>query len=151
MNDENLIPANKRSESERRAIAQAGGRASGRARRIKSRGKQLVLDLLAMRQPDPKVIADLERFGVNAQDLTNEVAMHLRQIDKAIRKADTYSYQAVLRAAGLDDQEITLNTNEGGIRIVDTRKPEPGAPAGNHAEPDKRETKPDNAEKLETK
>ena len=103
-------------------MGRAGGIASGRARRIKARGKQLVLDLLAMRQPDPKVIADLERFGINTKDLTNEVAMHLRQIDKAIRKADTYSYQAVLRAAGLDNQEITLNTGEEGIHIVDTRK-----------------------------
>ena len=122
MNDENLIPQSQRSPSEVREMGRAGGIASGRARRIKARGKQLVLDLLAMRQPDPKVIADLERFGINTKDLTNEVAMHLRQIDKAIRKADTYSYQAVLRAAGLDNQEITLNTGEEGIRIVDTRK-----------------------------
>ena len=122
MNDENLIPQSQRSPSEVREMGRAGGISSGRARRIKARGKQLVLDLLAMRQPDPKVIADLERFGINTKDLTNEVAMHLRQIDKAIRKADTYSYQAVLRAAGLDNQEITLNTGEEGIRIVDTRK-----------------------------
>jgi hypothetical protein len=49
------------------------------------------------------------------------------------------------------DGTFAVTSGEGGIRIVDTRKPEPEAPAGNHAEPDKRETKPDNTEKLETK
>lgn len=49
------------------------------------------------------------------------------------------------------DGTFAVTSGEGGIRIVDTRKPEPGATAGSHAEPDKRETKPEGAEKLETK
>lgn len=118
MNDENLIPANERSESERRAIAQAGGRASGRARRIKSRGRQLIRDLLALKCQDPQIVDTLCReYGINSADLTNEVAMTLRQVQKATRKADTNAYNSVLRAAGIAD-EVAPSGPSVGLQII---------------------------------
>lgn len=151
MNEENLIQYHDtRTPSERRECASAAGRASGRARRIQSTGRKLVQDLLALRQPDPKIVADLERYGVNVKDLTNEVAMTLRQIDKAIRRADTVAYNAVLKAAGYltEDVNVGVNSTEPGglgIRIIDTRKPEHEhpSPAPEHPE--------DAAPKLENK
>lgn len=114
MNDENLIPFDKRSESERRAMAQAGGRASGRARRIKSRGRQLIQDLLALKCQDKNIIDALCReYGVNPDDLSNEVAMTLRQMQKATRKGDTYAYNSVLKAAGIADEEPAPATSVG--------------------------------------
>ncbi|MCR5071199.1 MAG: hypothetical protein K6A62_04660 [Bacteroidales bacterium] len=109
MNDENLIPTSKRSKSETRELGHRGGIASGRSRRIKSRGRQLVLDLLEGREADPQICAALEKEGVNPKDLTREVAMHLRQIDKAIRTADTKAYNAVLKAAGLTEDTVNVN------------------------------------------
>lgn len=100
MNEQNLIPGGYKFTQEE---ASKGGRASGRARRLKARGRQLIQDLLALKQTDPKIIADLERYGINTKDLTNEVAMTLRQVDKAIRKADTYAYNSVLKAAGISE------------------------------------------------
>lgn len=106
-NEQNLIPgAHPLSVDE----ASKGGIASGQARRIKSRKRQLILDLLALRQPDEKIIADLQRYGVDTDDLTNEVVMHLRQIEKAVRKGDTAAYSAVLKAAGVAEENINLNT-----------------------------------------
>lgn len=125
MNDANLIPNSERTPKELEEITRKGGIASGKARRIKSRKRQLILDLLALRQPDEKIIADLQRYGVDTDDLTNEVALHLRQIDKAIRKGDTNAYREVLKAAGILQEEINIGGQEGGdlgIRIVDTRK-----------------------------
>ena len=121
MNDTNLRTP---TSEEARKIGQKGGIASGEARRIKSRKRQLILDLLALRQPDEKIIADLQRYGVDTDDLTNEVALHLRQIDKAIRKGDTNAYREVLKAAGIMQEDINIGGQEGneGIRIVDTRK-----------------------------
>ena len=121
MNDDNLRTP---TSDEAREIGQKGGIASGKARRIKSRKRQLILDLLALRQPDEKIIADLQRYGVDTDDLTNEVALHLRQIDKAIRKGDTNAYREVLKAAGILQEEINIGGQEGGepLRIVDTRK-----------------------------
>lgn len=104
MNEDNLIPGQHKLTLDEQS---AGGRASGRARRLKARGRQLIQDLLALRQPDPKILADLERYGINTKDLTNEVAMTLRQVDKAIRKADTFAYMTVLKAAGITDEAPT--------------------------------------------
>lgn len=109
MNEQNLIPNEARTPSERRANATKAGIASGKARRIKSRGRQLLLDLLAGKETDPQIIAALEKEGIDPRDLTREVALHLRQIDKAIRKADTYSYNSVLKAAGLTEDVVNLN------------------------------------------
>ena len=113
-NEQNLIPgAHPLSVQEQ----SKGGIASGQARRIKSRKRKLVLDLLALRQPDEKVIEDLRRFGVDTDDLTNEVTMHLRQIDKAVKKGDTNAYNAVLKAAGILTDDINVRA-EGGINIA---------------------------------
>ena len=118
MNDENLIPQSQRSPSETRDMGRKGGIASGKARRIKSRGRQLVLDLLAGRETDPKITEALRAEGIDPNDLTREVAMHLRQIDKAIRKADTNAYNSVCRTAGLHEDAVHVDN---GIHIhVDT-------------------------------
>lgn len=118
MNDQNLTAPPIRSSEEAARRGHNGGVNSGRSRRIKSRGRQLVLDLLAGLEPDPKVVASLEAEGINAKDLTREVAMHLRQIDKAIKKADTYAYNSVLKAAGLTEDAVHVDN---GIHIhVDT-------------------------------
>lgn len=112
MNDQNLIPQSQRTKSERREIARQGGVASGEARRIKSRGRKLLLDLLAMKEPDPQVVADLQRLGINPDDITEEVAIHLRQIQKAVRKADTNAYNSIMRTAGIlkDEAQPAGNT-----------------------------------------
>lgn len=112
MNDANLIPNSERTPKELEEITRKGGIASGEARRIKSRKRQLLLDLLELRQPDEKIIADLQRYGVDTEDLTNEVALHLRQIDKAIRKGDTNAYREILKAAGILQEEINLGTRD---------------------------------------
>lgn len=115
MNEQNLQPGVYQLSQEE---AKKGGIASGRSRRIKSRGRQLVLDLLAGRETDPKVVASLEAEGINAKDLTREVAMHLRQIDKAIKKADSYAYNSVLKAAGILTDEVNIGARDGVVQVI---------------------------------
>lgn len=111
-NDQNLIPNSARTPSELREQTRKGGIKSGEARRIKSRGRKLLLDLLALKEPDPQVVADLQRLGINPDDITEEVAIHLRQIQKAVRKADTNAYNSIMRTAGIlkDEAQPTGNT-----------------------------------------
>lgn len=104
-NEQNLIPFNKRTENETRELGRKGGRASGKSRLRKKHGKELVRALLEMKEADPRIIEELERLGINASEITNEVAMHIRQIEKAKRKADTNAYKAVNRAAGYTDDD----------------------------------------------
>ena len=85
-----------------------GGIASGRARRLKGKhGRELVRALLSMPETDPRIVADMEALGLNVKDITNEVTMHARQIEKAKRKADTKAYNAVNKAAGYIEEAQT--------------------------------------------
>jgi len=108
MAKEDLIPFTQRSEHEVKEMNRKGGINSGKARLRKKHGRELVQVLLAMKEPDPAVVAELAKtFGIDEGAVTKEIAMHGRQIDKAIRKADTNAYNAVNKASG------TLDTKEG--------------------------------------
>ena len=101
MGEQNLIPQNRRTKDEQREIARLGGLASGRKRLAKKRGRELVQAMLDAKEQDPIVIDEVARsFGLDPEQVKKEVAMHGRQIDKAIRKADTKAYNAVNKVAG---------------------------------------------------
>lgn len=108
MNEQNLRTP---STEEARELGRAGGIASGKARRLKKHGRELMKALLACREPDPRIIADLQALGVDARDLTKEVAMQFRQIEKAIKKGDTAAFKEVNRLAGYADDEAATNVN----------------------------------------
>lgn len=97
MNEQNLRTP---TTEEAREIGRKGGIASGKARLRKKRGRELLRSLLEMKETDPQLIRELERLGVDAEDITNEVVMHARQIEKAKRKGDTSAYTAIFKAAG---------------------------------------------------
>lgn len=85
-NDENLIPFGDRSESEHRAIAQAGGIASGEARRKRKAMREQAELLLSMPFQDIKVVdaktgdikSLLKEFekvsGLKADEIDNQMA-----------------------------------------------------------------------------
>ena len=55
-------------------------------------------------------MAELRKEGIVDADMTKEIAMHVRQIQKAIRKADTRAYHEVMRAAGYtEDEGVNIN------------------------------------------
>ena len=109
-NEENLHPLNTRSAEERKRIASAGGRASVRAKLRRKQGRELVRAILSMKDLDEKIKAELRKEGIVDADMTKEVAMHIRQIQKAIRTADTRAYAAIMKAAGYtEDEGVNIN------------------------------------------
>lgn len=109
-NVENLHPLNTRSAEERKRIASAGGRASVRAKLRRKQGRELVRAILSMKDLDEKIKAELRKEGIVDADMTKEVAMHIRQIQKAIRTADTRAYAAIMKAAGYtEDEGVNIN------------------------------------------
>lgn len=113
-NEQNLIPQSERTKSEQREIARQGGIASGRARLRRKQGRELLRALLSMPEKDPRILEELERLGIASKEVTNEVAMHIRQIERAKRKADPASYKAVVQAAGYLKEE---GEDEGGVTV----------------------------------
>jgi hypothetical protein len=112
MNEQNLIPTTQRSEAEVRAMQRKGGINSGKARLAKKHGRELVQALLSMKEADPKVVAEIAAsFGIPASQVTKDIAMNARQIDKAIRKADTKAYTAVSKVSGAVDEDTASSAN----------------------------------------
>ena len=115
MNPENIIPNSERTPTERQEIARAGGIASGEARRRNKRGRELLQMLLDQQEKDQRVLDELAQIlDLPPEEISREVSMHARQIDKAVKKADTKAYNAVLKAAGyhdLADAGSTFNLN----------------------------------------
>lgn len=105
MNEQNLIPNSERTPSELREQTRKAGIASGKARLRKKHGRELLRLLLSMPETDEQMLKELQGLGLNPKEVTNEVAMHARQIQKAKRKADTNAYNAVFKAAGYTEDE----------------------------------------------
>lgn len=105
MAQKDLIPVTQRSKEEAKELSRKGGIASGKARLRKKHGRELLRLLLSMPETDDQMLKELAALGLNPKDITNEVAMHARQIQKAKRKADTNAYNAVFKAAGYTEDE----------------------------------------------
>ena len=109
-NPATLINLKDRPEEERKAIASKGGKAGAKAKLRRKAGKELVRAILAMKEKDGQIQAEIRKEGIADGDITKEVAMHVRQIQKAIRKADTKAYAAIMKAAGyLEEEGVNIN------------------------------------------
>lgn len=114
--NQNLVPQSERTKDEQREIARKGGIASGKARLRKKTGRELMQALLEMKEEDPEIRSKLETLGIEVKDMTKEVAINVRQIEKAARKADTGAFRAVHELAGhydkkADAQGAVVNVN----------------------------------------
>lgn len=87
-NEKNLIPFNKRTESEAREMGSKGGKASGKARRKKKTMKQvmdMLLDMPANTIEDWQMLADM---GINVEELDVEEVNNILVVNAALlRKA----------------------------------------------------------------
>lgn len=101
-NEQNLIPFTERSESEVRELNRKGGIASGKARRAKREAREWA-----------KIALDEMLKGKHGEDVPTRYAMIKKQIQKAVNKGDTASFEKVLRLAGEWEQE-----NGGSVVIV---------------------------------
>lgn len=77
-NEQNLVPQNKRTKSEQRAIAQMGGIASGKARRERKTLAQIGDMIGGLDIKSPKNRAILKQAGIEDEDMINDVGMMFR-------------------------------------------------------------------------
>lgn len=106
-NEQNLRPCEYKLSQEE---AKRGGIASGKARREKKHGKELARLILAEGLKDEKVKTALREAGHNPDDMDNETAMLLRQIEKALKTGDTKAYKAVMDVAGYLEKTVNVKT-----------------------------------------
>ena len=112
-NEQNLIRNEDRTPTERREAARVAGIASGKARLRKKHGRELMQAILQLKEIDPRIVNELaDAWGIDPKDVTKEVAMNVRQVDKAIKRADTGAFKAVHAVAGtLETENATATVN----------------------------------------
>lgn len=120
MNQENLIPFNKRTESERRELATKAGIESGKARRAKRDRHKRIQELFALAIKDPKLKANLEKMGIDVTDADLETAADARVMVELLRKGDYKAWQAMKAEAYgplATKNEVELSGEVSGINI----------------------------------
>lgn len=101
-NEKNLIPFNKRTESEQREIAQQGGIASGKARRRKRSMKEAADYYLSLPETDRRRVNALLRDEVEPEDVDNQMAV-IKGITARAKKGDPQAANVLLKMLGEDN------------------------------------------------
>lgn len=108
MNDENLIPFDKRTESEKRRIAKMGGKASGKKRQMLSTFRDCAQYVLKLKANDAAVDIISKRYPeIPREEITNRMAMFLAQMSKAIA-GDTQAFDRIQQTAGEKEPETNV-------------------------------------------
>ena len=112
-NEKNLIPFNKRTESEQREIAQQGGIASGKARRRKRSMKEAADYYLSLPETDRRSVNALLRDAVDPEDIDNQMAV-IKGITARAKKGDPQAVNVLLKMLGEDNppDDIAADTLE---------------------------------------
>lgn len=83
-NEQNLIPINKRTESEQREYQSKGGKKSGEVRRKKKAMKDTMKMLLNLELPESDARENLKELGIEDEDLTVQTIILSEQVKKAM-------------------------------------------------------------------
>lgn len=95
----NLIPANKRTASERREIARKAGIKSGEVRRAKKTFRTLFEDFGEMKITDEELKEGLKKAGIEEEEMVNKVAIAFSMYLKAI-SGDTRAFELIRDTMG---------------------------------------------------
>lgn len=101
-NEKNLIPFNKRTESEQREIAQQGGIASGVARRRKRSMREAADYYLALPETDRRRVNALLRDEVDPEDVDNQMSVVMGMAEAA-KRGDARAANVLLKMLGEDN------------------------------------------------
>jgi len=95
-------------------VAEEMQRRSVESRLANKRGAELIQAMLERGVKDPVVVAAMEKAGYSPEEITNELALHARQIEKAQKTGDTRAYAALMKYAGYD----VLNIKTDGPQVL---------------------------------
>jgi|GEM_PF-168745 len=112
-NEKNLIPFNRRTESEQRAIQSAGGIASGAARRRKKSLKEAADLYLSLPVSDKRRWNKIARRYVDPEDVDNQMAMIIG-LTEAATAGDARAAKVIIELLG-----DSAGEDDGGVQIID--------------------------------
>jgi hypothetical protein len=115
MAQEDLIPMNERTKEEQKKIATMGGIASGEARRKKKTMEEQAKLLLSLAVKNPKLKKVMNELGLEEDEQTNQMAMIISVMNKAITKGDVSAFntlQATIGEKPAEKIEVSKTTDE---------------------------------------
>lgn len=104
MNDENLIPANRRTESELREMTSKGGIKSGESRRKKKKMREVLGYFLHEAELPEHLREDLEEHGISEEDMNHLAVMTKALVSKA-ESGDVSAYNTIATMMGEKPKE----------------------------------------------
>lgn len=98
-NEQNLIPFDKRTESEQREIKRKGGKKSGEKRRQQKTFKELFNLLLDLPVKDENTKLFIESLGVDPELVNNDMALVISMYQEALR-GNTKAFELIRDTKG---------------------------------------------------
>lgn len=123
-NEQNLIPFNERTESERREIAKKAGVASGEARRKKKSMREAAQMLLSLELKNNKMKSVLQDMGIEEEEMNYQTALLVVALQSGL-KGNLGAIELIRDIAG-EHEEDEGPQNEGVIIINDIPKSDSG-------------------------
>lgn len=121
---DNLIPMNRLTKEEQRALASKGGKASVEARRRKKSQKQALETILSLKVKDSKAQLKLSQLGIKKSDMDNQMLMLVAVFLKAC-KGDVRAAEYIRGTLGEDpiliqnEGQVTQETNNTHIATLE--------------------------------
>ena len=117
MAQEDLIPFNELTEEEQKKLASKGGKASVAARRRKKSMREQAELLLSLAVKNPKMKKAMSDLGVEENEQTNQMAMIISMMNKAISKGDVAAFNSLQATIGEKpiekvEADVTNNSSE---------------------------------------
>lgn len=119
MNDQNLIPGNKRSPSELRENGKKGGIKSGEVRREKRLLADAAKLLLGLKITDKEKQDKLQAIGIKKEEMTNAMLMTAAIIERA-QLGDTTAFNAIRDISGEKPKDtLEVSTDDETMRAYE--------------------------------
>lgn len=121
MAQEDLIPVTARSKEEALEMSRKGGIASGIARRKKKTMREQAELLLSLAVKNPKMKKAMSDLGVEENEQTNQMAMIISMMNKAITKGDVQAFnslQATIGEKPVEKVEADVNNNNSELKAI---------------------------------
>ena len=117
-NEQNLIPMDKRSQSEARELGQKGGIESGKARREKKQRGDILREIVNTEVTNEKMLANLRALGIFKEHPTLEDYINATATRDMTKKASMQDLQRMNEEIyGPNKQQLELSGEVSGITI----------------------------------
>lgn len=97
MNEQNLIPTNKRSKKEVRENASKGGKKSGEVRRQRKTQREQLQLLLSLPLKNPKAKEQIKNLGIEDTEINNQMAINVAMFNLILKggKGAVQAYNSI--------------------------------------------------------